>query len=138
MLRCPLSGSSSIDIRCCPGFAPAPVNGGDIDGSSAAYVSCAHLGAETDARGFYPGCHHPEAEWIVEAAARMREREEVRGTACLLPSDHLGQRVVAAQSAAAFEVGRARMLVCIARDLAGRGSRFAPARAGLAAILSEP
>lgn len=107
MLRCPLAGSSSIDIRRCPGFAPARVNGGDIDGSSDAYLSCAHLGAETDAHGFYPACHHPEADWIVEVATRMRESEDVRGAACVQPTGQLTQRVAAAHIAAAFEVGRA-------------------------------
>lgn len=71
LLRCPFAGSSSIDIRRCPGFARAPVDAGGIDGSSAAYETCAYLSSETDARGFFPACHHPEADSIVEAALRL-------------------------------------------------------------------
>lgn len=113
--RCPLAGSSSIDIRRCPGFAPAPVRGGDVEGAAHAYETCAHLGAEMDARGFFPACHHPEAEAIVEVAALLKPGE-VQGALSLEPGTALAERVTAAQAAAAFALGRTRMLTLVSED----------------------
>jgi hypothetical protein len=93
-LRCPLAGSSSVDIRRCPGFAPAPVRGGDVDGAAHAYETCAHLGAETDSRGFFPACHHPEADAIVPLAALLRPGDDTPGADSVDPGATLTERVV--------------------------------------------
>ena len=103
-LRCPLAGSSSIDIRRCPGFAPAPVRGGDVEGAAHAYETCAHLGAETDARGFFPACHHPDAESIVAVAALLKPGE-VHGALSEEPGDAPEEWDAAPQAAAAFASG---------------------------------
>ena len=114
-LRCPLAGSSGIDIRRCPGFATAPVRGGDVDGAAHAYETCAHLGAGTDARGFFPACHHPEADSIVAVAALLTPRD-VQGALSLEPGPALADRVTTALAAAAFALGRTRMLTLVSED----------------------
>src|ERR1700731_3613869 len=66
--RCPFAGASGLQIHRCPGFEPASVAAGDIDGTAGAYETCCFLGAEPDGRGFYPACHNPDAERVVPAA----------------------------------------------------------------------
>ena len=91
--RCPLAGASSMDIRRCPGFAEERVLAGDVEGSEEAYATCAHLSAETDDRGYFPACHHPEAAWIVHTATLMAQTEEIRAEMALRCVHVLADRV---------------------------------------------
>jgi hypothetical protein len=75
--RCPFAGASGLQIHGCPGFEPATVAAGDIEGMAGAYETCCFLGAEADGRGFYPACHHPEAERVVPTARLLVDADSM-------------------------------------------------------------
>ena len=75
--RCPFAGANPDDIRGCPGFALETVPGGDVHGDGITHETCAHLGSESDDRGFYPACHHPDAASMVPTLeATILRRDE--------------------------------------------------------------
>ncbi|HXA29396.1 MAG TPA: hypothetical protein VN193_11700 [Candidatus Angelobacter sp.] len=74
IVRCPFAvlGLDSDQMAACPGYDGEVITFGMTAGGSGAQGrTCLHLGAEQSPRGFVGGCHHPEAEVILPAAAAL-------------------------------------------------------------------
>jgi hypothetical protein len=76
IVRCPFAvlGLDSDQMAACPGYDGEVVGFGfglSSVGNRPQGMTCLHLGAEQGARGFVGGCHHPEAEVVLPAAAAL-------------------------------------------------------------------
>jgi len=72
ILRCPFAvlGLDSDQMAACPGYDGEVVRFSMTAGPGQGRT-CLHLGAERTMRGFVGGCHHPEAEIVLPAAAAL-------------------------------------------------------------------
>jgi hypothetical protein len=74
ILRCPFAvlGLDSDQMAACPGYDGEVITFGmSAPGTVAAGRTCLHLGSEQSARGFVGGCHHPDAQVVLPAAAAL-------------------------------------------------------------------
>lgn len=73
ILRCPFAvlGLDSDQMAACPGYDGEVIAFSMAPETPAAGRTCLHLGAERSMRGFVGGCHHPDAEVVLPAAAAL-------------------------------------------------------------------
>jgi hypothetical protein len=73
ILRCPFAilGLDSDHMAACPGYDGEVIAFSMTPTGPTAARTCLHLGAERTMRGFVGGCHHPEAEVVLPAAAAL-------------------------------------------------------------------
>ncbi len=72
LLRCPFTEvrASREAMIACPGYSPESILHPSVTGNpSASARTCGHLAGRPRSTGRYiPVCHHPEADWVTEAA----------------------------------------------------------------------